>query len=147
MSANVSSRWASYDGGSAGTTNTSSPPRRGASWAAAGRMPAASRISAARRLPDMLLDMQHHLQRVADAIGVRVEGLGDLVEREVVRDDGIGRELARAHERQGPPAVHPALAPGGVDPDVAAHRQVHVELDRARVPGHHADPAPALHAL
>src|SRR5438128_12319038 len=34
--AKVSSRCASYDGGSAGTTKTSSPPCRGASCAAAG---------------------------------------------------------------------------------------------------------------
>src|SRR2546425_11963879 len=35
MSAKVPSRWASYDGGSAETTSTSSPPWRGVSWAAA----------------------------------------------------------------------------------------------------------------
>ena len=38
--AKVSSRCASYDGGSAGTTKTSSPPCRGTSWAPAGEAPA-----------------------------------------------------------------------------------------------------------
>src|SRR5215510_5131569 len=33
MTPNVSSSWASYDGGSDGTTKTSSPPIRGLSWA------------------------------------------------------------------------------------------------------------------
>src|SRR5207245_4694958 len=39
--------------------------------------------------------------------------------------------------------VHPALAAPGVDAHVGAHGQVHVDLDRACVPGDHADaPAP-----
>src|SRR5438876_5391645 len=42
MTPNVSSRWASYEGGSEGTTNTSSPPERGLSWANAGETSAAS---------------------------------------------------------------------------------------------------------
>ena len=44
--AKVSSRCASYDGGSAGTTKTSSPPCRGASWAPAGKAPAIAKNDA-----------------------------------------------------------------------------------------------------
>jgi len=36
MSANVSSRWASYEGGSAGTTKINSPPARGRAGATTG---------------------------------------------------------------------------------------------------------------
>src|SRR2546427_12330914 len=48
--AKVSSWWASKLGGSAATTKTSSPPRRGVSWAAAGVTSSETRASAVRNV-------------------------------------------------------------------------------------------------
>src|SRR6266851_9279171 len=121
--AKVSSRCASYVGGSAGTTKMSSPPERGLSWAAAGRAPAARRRIA--RTARVALDVNDDLERIADPVHVGVERLGDLIQREVVADDRVGDEVARAHERQRPPAVHAALAARGIDADIAPHGEVH----------------------
>src|SRR5712692_540105 len=49
MTPNVSSRCASYEGGSEGTAKISSPPYRGLSWAAAGIVPAISAAVTSRR--------------------------------------------------------------------------------------------------
>src|SRR6266436_5911508 len=86
-------------------------------------------------------------ESVAHPIDVRVECIVDLVELEVVADDRVGHELALAHEGQGPAAVHPALAARGVDADIAAHGEVHIQLDGARVPGHDSDAPAALDVL
>src|SRR5262245_54730180 len=91
--------------------------------------------------------MEYDLQGVADALRVCTKGVVDLVEPEVVADDGIGQDLALAHELERAPAVHPALAARRVDAHVGAHGQVHVDLDRPAVPGHHADAATALDVL
>src|SRR5215470_11774134 len=91
--------------------------------------------------------MDHHFQGVADAARIGTERVVDVVEGEVMRDDGARVDLARAHERERPTGVHPALAARGVDADVTAHGQVHVHLNRSAIPGDHADPAAALDAL
>src|SRR5262245_28543110 len=49
MTPKVSSRWASYDGGSDGTAKISSPPMRGLSWAAAGAAASATAMAISRR--------------------------------------------------------------------------------------------------
>src|SRR2546422_6651735 len=54
MRAKVPSRWASYDGGSAGPTNPSSPPWRGRSWAPAGAAMSASSSANGRRIRHLL---------------------------------------------------------------------------------------------
>src|SRR5881392_1619423 len=103
--AKVSSRCASYEGGSAGTTKISSPPRRGLSWPAAGPAVAASSSAVSPALINVagsLLDMKGDFERVAHPVHVRVERVVDLVELEMVADEGVGDELARAHERQRP---------------------------------------------
>src|SRR5262245_36186436 len=64
-----------------------------------------------------------------------------------MRDDRVGQDLALAHELERASAVHPALAAGRIDAHVRAHRQVHVDLHRPRVPGDHADAAAALDVL
>src|SRR5436309_1613138 len=73
MTPNVSSRWASYDGGSEGTTKISSPPDRGLSCAGAG---AASQTTAANDRTIMPTTREHqyahercmeHLQRTVVA--------------------------------------------------------------------------------
>src|SRR5882672_9707249 len=143
--AKVSSRCASYDGGSAGTTKTSSPPCRGTSWATAGSTPAVSTRTA--RPATASLDVNSNLEGIARAVHVGVKGVVDLVQGEMVADDGVGHELARAHESQRAAAVHPTLPARSVDANVAAHREVHVHLDGTRVPGDHADAPAPLHVL
>src|SRR5712691_5091077 len=83
MSAKVPSRWASYDGGSAGTTSTSSPPWRGVSWAAADTVTSAisgnataNRIRRIRRLlsaPALrgLLRHPHRVELVVQVVARR----------------------------------------------------------------------------
>src|SRR2546428_1821571 len=83
MSAKVPSRWASYDGGSAGTTSTSSPPWRGVSWAAADTVTSAisgnataNRIRRIRRLlsaPALraLLRQPHPVELVVQVVARR----------------------------------------------------------------------------
>src|SRR5436309_8959949 len=93
------------------------------------------------------LDTDHDLERVVGALRVGAERVVDLVEPEVVGNDRVGQDLAGAHERQRAPAVHPALAARRVDAHVGAHRQVHVDLDRAAVPRDHADAPAALDVL
>src|SRR2546422_9806369 len=83
MSAKVPSRWASYDGGSAETTSTSSPPWRGVSWAAADPVTSATsgnatanRIRRIRRLlsaPALraLLRQPHRVELVVQVVAPR----------------------------------------------------------------------------
>src|SRR3989449_10632196 len=83
MSAKVPSRWASYDGGSAETTSTSSPPWRGVSWAAADTVTSAisgnataNRIRRIRRLlsaPALraLLRQPHRVELVVQVVARR----------------------------------------------------------------------------
>src|SRR5262249_37759137 len=107
-------------------------------------MPSTTRRRSARvRSVAAALDMQHDLQGVADPLRVGAKGVVDLLEPEVVTDDRIGQDLPLAHEPDGAPAVHPALAARRVDAHVGAYGQVHVALARPVVPGAHADaPAP-----
>src|SRR6266508_3954359 len=99
------------------------------------------------RSPVAGLDTDHDLEGVVDPLRVRMERLVNLVELEVVGDDRVGQDLARAHERQRAPAVHPALSARCIDPHVGTDSEVHVDLDRATVPGDHPDAPTALHVL
>src|SRR3989442_2631439 len=112
MRAKVPSRWASYDGGSAGTTNTSSPPWRGRSWAPAGAAMSASSSANGRRI--------RHLLSTPGG-----EGLVRASLRKPHRVELVVQVVARRHR----PALHPG---GGRDDPVAlqpGHR-VHLLLER-----------------
>src|SRR5712671_572773 len=91
--------------------------------------------------------MDHDLEGVADPLRVGVKRVVDLVEFEMVSDDRIGQDLAFAHELERAPAVHPALSARRVDADVRTHGEIHVDLDRARVPGDDADASPTPDVL
>src|SRR2546422_8935328 len=95
MRAKVPSRWASYDGGSAGTTNTSSPPWRGRSWAPPGPAISASSSANGRRL--------RHLLRTPAG-----EGLVRASLREAHRVELVVQGIARRN-----PPAHPPGAWGG----------------------------------
>src|SRR5436189_143117 len=73
--AKVSSWWASKLGGSAATTKTSSPPRRGVSWAAAGVTSSETRASAVRNVfmaGIILAPMKTIVALPGEGIGVEV---------------------------------------------------------------------------
>src|SRR3989441_916795 len=114
--AKVSSWWASKLGGSAATTKTSSPPRRGVSWAAAGVTSSETRASAVRNVfmaGIILAPMKTIVALPGEGIGVEVveatcallSGAGMPVK--VVTRDGAARiarfacELARRRKARG----------------------------------------------
>src|SRR4029450_11389971 len=69
-------------------------------------------------LPNFLrgaLNMDDHLQRVVDSLDVSPERLVNVIQCEVVSNNGVCRDLARAHEGQRAAAVHPPLASCCVD--------------------------------
>src|SRR4030095_6650163 len=88
--------------------------------------------------------MDDHLQRVVDSLDVSPERLVNVIQCEVVSNNGVCRDLTRAHEGQRAAAVHPTLSTCCVDADVAPNREIHVHLHRAGVPGHDADATAAL---
>src|SRR5439155_198012 len=114
--AKVSSWWASKLGGSAATTKTSSPPRRGVSWAAAGVTSSETRASAVRNVfmaGIILAPMKTIVALPGEGIGVEVveatcallSGAGMPVK--MVTRDGAARiarfacELARRRKARG----------------------------------------------
>src|SRR2546428_11883229 len=105
MRAKVPSRWASYDGGSAGTTNTSSPPWRGRSWAPAGAAMSASSSANGRRI--------RHLLSTPGG-----EGLVRASLRKPHRVELVVQVVARPH----PPAPHPGGVRDGPVPPQPVHR-------------------------
>src|SRR3989442_15578064 len=112
MRAKVPSRWASYDGGSAGTTNTSSPPWRGRSWAPAGA--ATSAISSAngnRRI--------RHLPSTGGEVPFRASL------REPHRVELVVQVVARRHR----PALHPGVVRDDPVPLERVHR-VHLLVEQ-----------------
>src|SRR5256712_9066912 len=104
MRAKVPSRWASYDGGWAGTTNTSSPPWRGRSWAPAGAAMSASSSANGRRI--------RHLLSTPGG-----EGLVRASLRKPHRVELVVQVMARRHR--------PALHPGVVRDDPVPLQRVH----------------------
>src|SRR3989442_13893662 len=102
MRAKVPSRWASYDGGSAGTTNTSSPPWRGRSWAPPGAAMSASSSANGRRI--------RHLLSTPGG-----EGLVRASLRKPHRVELVVQVVAPRHP--------PALPPGGVGEDPVPPRR------------------------
>src|SRR2546422_3046528 len=112
MRAKVPSRWASYDGGSAGTTNTSSPPWRGRSWAPAGAAMSASSSANGRRI--------RHLLSTPGG-----EGLVRASLRKPHRVELVVQVVARRHR----PALHPGVVRGDPVPLQPVHR-VHLLVEQ-----------------
>src|SRR3989454_7171494 len=112
MRAKVPSRWASYDGGSAGTTNTSSPPWRGRSWAPAGAAMSASSSANGRRI--------RHLLSTPGG-----EGLVRASLRKPHRVELVVQVMARRHR----PALHPGVVRDDPVPLQRVHR-VHLLVEQ-----------------
>src|SRR2546421_7219618 len=104
MRAKVPSRWASYDGGSAGTTNTSSPPWRGRSWAPAGAAMSASSSANGRRISPLL----------------STPG-GECLVRASLRKPHRVELVAQVVARRPPPTQQPRDVRGGSEPPPPRH--------------------------
>src|SRR5438132_4847039 len=115
MRAKVPSRWASYDGCSAGTTNTSSPPWRGRSWAAAGT--ATSTLSSATANGSRRI--RHLLSTAGGEVPIRASL------RKPHRVELVVQVVARRHR----PALHPGVWRDDPVPLQRVHR-VHLLVEQ-----------------